>query len=88
MIGRASKSSLCTNGGSIPCGRLMRTRSTAERTSSKAFCGSEPTSKSTCVCELPRVTVEVICLTPEMPETASSTTRVIWLSISEGAAPD
>jgi len=71
----------------MPSGRLTRTRSIAERMSSSAFCGSAPNWNSITVWDEPRVTVEVICLTPEMPAAASSIGRVTWVSISEGAAP-
>ena len=40
------------------------------------------------VCDWPSVTVDMMCLTPGMLATASSTSLVTWLSSSAGAAPD
>ena len=40
------------------------------------------------VSDWPSVTVEMMCLTPVMLATASSTSFVTWVSSSAGAAPD
>ena len=40
------------------------------------------------VVDMPSVTVDMMCLTPVMLATASSTSLVTWLSSSAGAAPD
>jgi hypothetical protein len=47
-----------------------------------------PISKETVVVETPWVTVEVVESTLEILARASSMGRVIWVSISAGAAPD
>ncbi len=49
---------------------------------------SVPNWNSMTVCELPCVTVEVMCWMPTMLEIASSTLRVISVSICEGGVPE
>ncbi len=86
-MGAPSMSTRWMPGGSMPGGRFTRTRSTAVRTSSVAFCMSAPSSNSMLVTEAPSVTALEMCLTLETPATAFSTGRVICVSICAGAAP-
>ena len=71
----------------MPEGSWTRVRSTMVRTSSTAFCRSVPSSNSSVVLETPVVTVELTFLIPATPVSAFSIGRVIWFSISVGAAP-
>ena len=62
-------------------------RDTASRTSSMACCRSVPNWNWMTVCELPVVIVELMSSMPTMFETASSTLRVISVSICDGGTP-
>ncbi len=77
-----------TIGSSMPRGRSARIFAIASLTSFSARSVGTSSRNSIEVSELPSVTVELMCLTPATPATASSTFRVTWVSSSEGAAPD
>ena len=68
-------------------GRSERIRVIASRTSSSAAERSVPNRNSMLVVDAPSSTVEVICSMPAIVATASSTLRVISLSICVGATP-
>ncbi len=68
-------------------GRLTRIWSSRVLTSSVIFCMSSLSGNSIWVVEAPRVTVDWMVSTFGRPAIAVSTGRVIWVSISEGAAP-
>jgi hypothetical protein len=68
------------------CGRSDRIWPTDSRTSLVARSGLTPILNSTVVVDTPSLIVERMFLTPARPEIDPSTLRVIWLSISAGAA--
>jgi hypothetical protein len=68
-------------------GMSGRIRDTASRTSSIARCRSVPNSNWITVCEEPVLMFELMCSMPTMVDTASSTLRVISVSICEGGTP-
>jgi hypothetical protein len=69
-------------------GRVVRTRVIASRTSSTACDRLVPNWNSTNVVDEPSDTCEVMCCTPTTLETASSSLRVISVSICAGGAPE
>ena len=77
----------CVIGSSIVRGSSARMRETASLTSLTARSVGTPSSNWITVVELPSTTVELMCLTPVMPATASSTFLVTCVSSSDGAAP-
>ena len=76
-----------TIGSLASAGKSERMRVIASRTSSSAAERSVPKRNSMLVVEAPSSTVEVICSMPAIVATASSTLRVISLSICVGATP-
>ena len=88
MIGAASSISIrWTIGSSMSRGRMARDWAIFERTSSVFFWRSSPISNCSEVVDTPWVTTDCTVLTPVTLARASSTGRVIWVSISPGAAP-
>ncbi len=82
-----SMSSRWTRGGSMSRGSWTRVWSTRVRTSSTIFWMSWPSGNSIRVVETPRLTDDWMVSTLGRPAMAFSMGRVIWVSISEGAAP-
>src|SRR5690349_16040144 len=75
-------------GSSIARGRSERILVTASLTSFSARSVSTSSQNSMTVDDLPSVSVEVTCLTPETLATESSILRATCVSSSAGAAPD
>ncbi len=74
-------------GSSIVRGRSPRILAIASFTSLTARSVLISSRNSAAVTDWPSVMVEVMCLMPETPATASSTRLVICVSISDGAEP-
>ena len=87
-IGRPAISTRCVMGSSMVRGRSERILAIASFTSFTARSELIPSRNSIVVVERPSAIVDVMCLTPLMPATASSTRFVTWLCSSDGAAPD
>jgi hypothetical protein len=87
MIGCASASTLAITGSSISSGRRARTRATRSRTSEAAMSTSRVTRKRTVIWLRSGRLIDVITSMPSMPDSASSSGWVIWLSMISAEAP-
>ena len=87
MIGSPAISTRLMIGSSMVRGSVTRTLAMASFTSLTARSTFTSRRNSMVVAETPSEIVEMMCLTPFTPATASSTTFVTWVCSSEGAAP-